>query len=127
MNIISTDKAPAAVGPYSQAIMANGFLFCAGQIGLDPQTGTLQEGLEAQMKQICSNIDAVLSAAGLTQKNVVKTTIFVTDMNDFARVNELYAEYFGDHKPARSTVGVAALPKGAIVEIEVVAVETSIT
>lgn len=121
MKIISTDKAPAAVGPYSQALMVNGFLFCAGQIGLNPQTGMLQEGLEAQINQIFSNIDAVLSEAGLTKDHVVKSTVFVKDMNDFARVNELYAEYFGEHKPARSTVGVADLPKGAVVEIEVIA------
>lgn len=121
MKIISTDNAPAAVGPYSQAIEANGFLFCAGQIGIEPKTGIMQEGLEAQMRQICANIDAVLAAAGLTKNHVVKTTIFVLDIHEFARVNELYAEYFGDHKPARSTVGIAALPKGAVLEIEVVA------
>jgi 2-iminobutanoate/2-iminopropanoate deaminase len=124
MNIIQTDKAPAAIGPYSQAIEAdNGMVFCSGQIGIDPATGDMQKGLEEQARQILRNIEGVLEAANVSKDHVVKTTVFVVDMNDFARVNELYAQFFGDHKPARSTVGVAALPKGALLEIEVLAVK----
>lgn len=121
MKVLHTDQAPVAIGPYSQAIDTGSLVFCSGQIGLDPQTGEMKEGLDAQITQICANIDAVLAAAGLTKQNIVKTTIFVVDMNDFPRVNELYGTYVGDHKPARSTVGVASLPKGAVVEIEVLA------
>jgi 2-iminobutanoate/2-iminopropanoate deaminase len=122
MKILHTDQAPAAIGPYSQAIDTGSIIFCSGQIGLDPQTGEMKVGLEAQITQICANIDAVLAAAGLTKQNIAKTTIFIIDMNDFPKVNEIYGTYVGDHKPARSTVGVASLPKGAVVEIEVVAV-----
>ena len=121
MKIYSTDKAPAAIGPYSQAIESNGFLFCSGQLGMNPETGEMKQGVEAQIDQILNNIHAVLAAAGLSKENVVKSTIFITDINDFPTVNERYAAFFGDHKPARSTVGVAGLPKGAVVEIEVIA------
>lgn len=123
MNIISTDKAPAAIGPYSQAIEVNGFLYSSGQIGVDPETGNLRATLEEQAQQVFSNIDAVLTAAGFAKTNVVKSTIFITNMSEYLKVNELYETFFGDHKPARSTVEVAGLPKGALIEIEVIAVK----
>lgn len=121
MKYTQTDNAPVAIGPYSQAVEANGFIFCAGQIGVDPKTNTLAKGLENQIKQIMANISAVLEAAGSGLSHVVKTTIYVTNMEDFPKVNEVYGLYFTDNKPARATIGVASLPKGAVVEIEVVA------
>lgn len=124
MKIITTEKAPAAIGPYSQAIQAdNGMVWLSGQIGLDAATGELKEGLEEQTKQIFKNIEGVLEAAGLTKINIVKTTVFVTNIGDFLKVNDLYSQFFGGHKPARSTVEVSSLPKGAIIEIEVLAVK----
>ena len=124
MKIIKTEKAPAAIGPYSQAIQAdNGMVWLSGQIGLDATTGELKEGLEDQTKQIFINIEGVLEAAGLTKTNIVKTTVFVTNIGDFLKVNDLYSQFFGDHKPARSTVEVSSLPKGAVIEIEVLAVK----
>lgn len=121
--VIFTEKAPAAVGPYSQAIKVGNVLYCSGQIPLVPETGVLVEGdIKAQAKQSLENVKAVLAAAGADFKNVVKTTVFIAEMGDFAAVNEVYAEYFGDHKPARSCVAVKELPKGATVEIEVLAV-----
>ena len=120
--IVSTSDAPAAVGPYSQAVRSGSFLFCAGQIPLDPKTGQLVTGdIATQTRRVLDNISALLKAAHLTFGQVVKTTIFLTDMNDFQTVNEVYAEYFREQPPARSTVAVAALPKGAKVEIEVIA------
>ena len=119
--IIHTDHAPAAVGPYSQAVRVGNLVYTAGQIGLDPATGKLQAGLEAQTRQVMANLQAVLEAAGASLESVVKTTIFLTDMGDFATVNAIYGEFFLDAPPARSTVAVAALPLGALVEIEVVA------
>ena len=119
--IISTSKAPAAIGPYSQAIRAGQFLFASGQLGLEPATGNLQEGIEAQTRQALSNIQAVLAEAGANVDDVVKTTIFLANMADFATVNGLYAEVFKHEPPARSTVQVAALPKNGLVEIEVIA------
>lgn len=121
MKTIHTDTAPKVVGPYSQAIEANGFIFCAGQIGIDPNTNNLYEGLETQIRQVMKNIQTVLEAAGTDLNHVVKTTIFVANMDDYAKVNEIYGQYFPDNKPARSTIGVAALPKGALVEIEAIA------
>lgn len=121
MKVIYTEEAPAVVGPYSQAIAANGFLFCAGQIGLNPQTKDLEQGIEQQTHQVMKNISAVLEAAGSSLQNVVKTTIFLADMSDYAKVNELYGQYFTETKPARSTVAVAKLPREALIEIEVVA------
>ena len=119
---VESKNAPAAIGPYSQAIWAGKeFLFLSGQIGLDPATGQLQEGLEAQTRQIMENIKAVLEAAGLSLDDVVKTTIYLTDIAGFPKVNEIYGSYFREPYPARSTVAVAALPKGALVEIEVIA------
>ena len=119
--VISTSQAPAAIGPYSQAIRAGKFLFASGQLGLDPTTGNLQEGIEAQTRQALANLQAVLAEAGGSVENVVKTTIFLADMAHFATVNNLYAQVFQTEPPARSTVQVAALPKGGLVEIEIVA------
>ncbi|HRW46558.1 MAG: RidA family protein [Caldilinea sp.] len=119
--VVSTPNAPAAIGPYSQAIRAGQFLFASGQLGLDPATGDLREGIEAQTRQALANLQAVLSEAGATVANVVKTTIFLADLSHFATVNQLYGEVFGHEPPARSTVQVAALPKGGLVEIEVIA------
>jgi 2-iminobutanoate/2-iminopropanoate deaminase len=119
---VSTEGAPAAVGPYSQGIAVDGLLFCAGQAALDPATGNLVEGgIEPETERVMANLTAVLDAAGATWNDVVKTTIFLVDMGDFATVNAIYGRYVGDPPPARSTVGVAALPKGAHVEIEAVA------
>jgi len=119
--IVSTSQAPAAIGPYSQAIKAGKFLFASGQLGLDPTSGNLQEGIEAQTRQALANIQAVLAEAGASVENVVKTTIFLADMAHFATVNSLYAQVFQHEPPARSTVQVAALPKGGLVEIEIIA------
>jgi 2-iminobutanoate/2-iminopropanoate deaminase len=119
---ISTTGAPGAVGPYSQALGIGDLVFCSGQIGLDPATGNLVEGgIEPETERVMANLTAVLDAAGATWNDVVKTTIFLVDMGDFATVNGIYGRYVGNPPPARSTVGVAALPKGAHVEIEAVA------
>ncbi len=118
---ISTGGAPAAIGPYSQAIAMDRLLFCSGQLGLDPRTGNLVDGVEAQAERAMLNLRAVLDAAGLTFEDVVKTTIFLADMNDFAVVNAIYGRFMPDPPPARSTVQVAALPKGGRVEIEAIA------
>ena len=121
--VIHTDQAPKAIGPYSQALRANGLVFTAGQVALHPETGQLVEGgIEAQTRQVLDNLTAVLAAAGATLANVVKTTVFMQDLGQFAAMNGVYAEYFTGSFPARSTVQVAALPKGALVEIECVAV-----
>jgi len=123
--IISTNEAPAAIGPYSQAVRSGNFLFCSGQIPLDPKSGQIVSGdIAAHTRRVLDNIAAVLRAEGLTFDNVVKTTIFLTDLADFQTVNEIYGSYFKQNPPARSTVQVAALPKGANVEIEVIAVAT---
>ena len=120
--IIATDKAPRAIGPYSQAVKAGGFVFCSGQIPLDPATGELTGGnISAQTERVMENIDAVLAAAGLTFGDVVKSTIYLADLTDFAAVNEVYGRRFSSDPPARSTVEVKGLPKGAGVEIEVMA------
>lgn len=120
--IVQTDAAPAAIGPYSQAIMAGGFLFTAGQIPLDPVTKQVVEGdIVAQTRRVMENLQAVLAAAGASWKDVVKTTVFLQDLNDFPRMNEVYSEVMGDARPARSTVQVAGLPRGVKVEIELVA------
>lgn len=120
--IITAPDAPAALGPYSHAVSANGFLFTAGQVGIVPGSGALAEGgVEAQTRQVMENIGAVLSAAGTGFDRVVKTTIFLAGMDDFATVNGIYAQYFPQDPPARSTVAVAGLPLGALVEIETVA------
>ena len=120
--IIATTEAPAAVGPYSQAVVVGGLLFCAGQIPLDPATGEIVPGdVAAQTDRVCQNIAAVLMANGMTFAHVVKTTVFLKDMADFGAMNAVYAKYFTEPFPARSTVAVAGLPRGAQVEIEVVA------
>ncbi|MCB0044853.1 MAG: RidA family protein [Caldilineaceae bacterium] len=118
---IYTQHAPAAVGPYSQAIRSDSLLFLSGQLGLDPTSGTLQSGLEAQTRQALANLRAVLAEAGTDFDHVVKTTIFLTDMADFAVVNSIYGEVFSSTPSARSTVAVAALPLGGLVEIEAIA------
>ena len=120
MKKIHTEKAPAAVGPYSQACFAAGLLFTSGQIPADPETGTFPEGIEAQARQSCENVKAIIEGAGLSMDHVVKTTCFITDMADFAAFNAVYAEYFPS-KPARSCVAVKTLPKGALCEIEAIA------
>jgi 2-iminobutanoate/2-iminopropanoate deaminase len=120
--IISTENAPAAVGPYSQAVRIGNLVYTAGQLGMDPKSGELlEDSVEAQTRQALSNLSAILEAAGTTVSNVIKTTIFLRDMGDFAVVNRVYAEFFPSAPPARSTVQVAALPLGGQVEIEVVA------
>ncbi len=118
---ISTPKAPSAIGPYSQAIDTGDFVFLAGQIGIDPEKGELVSSIEAQARQVMENIKAVLQEAGLGFENVVKTTIYLVNMEDFGKVNEIYGSYFEKPYPARSTVAVKSLPKGALVEIEVIA------
>lgn len=120
---IQTEKAPAAIGPYSQAIVHDGLVFTAGQIALDPATGELVEGdIARQTEQVFQNLSAVLEAAGASLSSVLKTTVFLKDMDEFAAMNEVYGRYFGDHRPARSTVQAARLPKDCSVEIEAVAV-----
>ncbi len=119
--MVRTDKAPAAIGPYSQAIRAGDFVFTAGQLGIDPTTGKLREGVEAQARQALENLQAVLESAGSELDMAVKTTIYLADIADFPKVNAVYGEFFGDEPPARSTVQVAALPVGGLVEIDVVA------
>ena len=122
MQILSTDNAPAAVGPYSQAIRSGGLLFCAGQLPLVPASMKIEAAdIEGQTQQVLANVEAVLHAAGLTLANVVKSTVFLQDLGDFAALNALYAAAFAGHKPARSTVQVAKLPLDALVEIEVIA------
>ncbi len=118
---IQTDKAPAAIGPYSQGVVANGLLFTAGQIALDPATGQVVQGdVVAQTRRVLANLEAILEAAGATWVDVVKTTVYLFDMNDFPVVNEAYAAAIGSARPARSTVQVSALPRGVLVEIDAV-------
>jgi 2-iminobutanoate/2-iminopropanoate deaminase len=124
MKTILTDQAPQPVGPYSQAILTEpgALLFLSGQLGLDPLSGELAKGgVEGQIKQALKNMEAILTAARMGKNNIVKTTIFLKDLNNFATVNDLYETFFGDHKPARSTIEVSRLPKGGLVEIEAIA------
>ena len=119
---VKTDKAPAAIGPYSQAVVAGGFLFSAGQIALDPASGQIVDGgVTAQTDRVMQNLKAVLDQAGLTWSDVVKTTVYLHDMADFPTVNEIYGKALGSARPARSTVQVSALPRGALVEIDMIA------
>ena len=120
---VQTDKAPKAIGPYAQAIKANGFIYTAGQIPIDPKTGNFVEGdITAQTRQVLENLKAVLEAGGSALDRVVKATVFLKNMADFAAMNDVYTQYLGDAKPARSTVAVAELPRGALIEIDLVAV-----
>ncbi len=121
MKIISTQNAPQAIGPYSQAIVANGMIYTSGQIGLLPNGEMAGNGIVSQANQVLNNLKAVLEAGGSSMGNVIKTTIFLADMDDFVPVNEIYAQHFGSHKPARSTVAAKTLPKNALVEIECIA------
>ncbi|MBX3268444.1 MAG: RidA family protein [Acidobacteria bacterium] len=122
MKVISTESAPGAIGPYSQAIVANGMVFCSGQIPIDPATGEfVSEDVSEQTEQVFRNLAAVLEAAGASLESVVKTTVFLADMNDFAAMNEVYGRYFVTNKPARATVQAARLPRDARVEIECIA------
>ena len=122
--VIQSEKAPKAIGPYSVAIESGGFVFCAGQTGINPATGELVSAdLEAQTRQVLTNLKSVLEAAGTSLDKVVKTTVFLRDMADFPKMNAIYAEYFSTNPPARSTIAVAGLPKGGIVEIEAIALK----
>ncbi len=121
MQYIHTDNAPAAIGPYSQAIKVGDMVFTSGQIALTPEGKFLDGSVEVQAKQVLKNLSEVLKEAGSSMDKVIKTTIFLADMGDFAAINEIYAQAFGDHKPARSTVAVKTLPKNALIEIEAVA------
>jgi 2-iminobutanoate/2-iminopropanoate deaminase len=121
METIQTDKAPQAIGPYSQAVVVDGILYSSGQIALTPEGELVEGGVEAQTRQVLRNLSAVLEAAGSSLQRVIKTTIFLADMEDFAVVNEIYAEFFGEHRPARSTVAVKTLPKAVRVEIDCIA------
>ena len=121
--IISTENAPGAIGPYSQAVKAGSMVFCSGQIPIDPKTGDfVSDDVAEQTEQVLKNLNAVLEAAGMSLNNVVKTTVFLADMNDFAQMNEVYAKYFSENKPARATVQAARLPRDARVEIDCIAV-----
>ncbi|MEK5060597.1 reactive intermediate/imine deaminase [Paenibacillus sp. FSL H7-0326] len=119
-NMISTENAPGAIGPYSQAVEAGGFIFTSGQLGINPQTGEFGDTVEEQARLSLENVKAILEAAGSSLDQVVKTTVFLKDMNDFARVNEVYSSFFNQPYPARSAVEVARLPKDALVEIETI-------
>ena len=126
MKSVHTDEAPKAIGPYSQAVIAGNFIFCSGQVGVIPETKTLAVGIENQTRQILKNIENVLKATGCSLKNVVKTTVYLKNVSDFPAMNSLYAECFGDHKPARATVEVSDLPKGSfkdvLIEMDAIAV-----
>ena len=121
MKVVSTEKAPAAIGPYSQARIAGGLVYTSGQIGIIPETGAVAEGLEAQAHQVFKNLTELLKAAGSDMSKVVKTTVFIKDMNDFAAINAIYAQYFAEPYPARSCVEVVRLPKDVLVECELIA------
>ncbi len=122
MKVISTKKAPVAIGPYSQAIQVGNLIYTSGQIPIDPETGVFVEGgIKEQTRQSLTNVKAILEEVGLTMSNIVKTTVFMADMNDFAEMNSIYAEFFTEPYPARSAVAVKTLPKGALVETEVIA------
>lgn len=121
--VIATSKAPAAIGPYSQAVQVGHLLFASGQIPLDPETGKIVgEDIETQTRQVIKNVTAIVNKAGATVKDIVKTTVFIKDMDDFVKVNDIYSEVFTENPPARSTVEVARLPKDVLIEIEVIAV-----
>ncbi len=121
MNFISTDKAPSAIGPYSQGVIANGLIYTSGQIGLKPNGELIGDGVEEQTHQVLHNLQNILKAAGAELSDVIKTTIFLDDMSDFGAINEIYAVYFGEHRPARSTVAVKTLPRNVKIEIDCIA------
>ena len=121
MKKISTDKAPQAIGPYSQAIISNGLMYCSGQIPINPENGEIPEGVEAQAHQVFKNIKNLLEAGGTSIDNVIKTSVCIKDMNDFGKINEIYAQYFTEPFPARSCVEVARVPKDVLLETEVIA------
>lgn len=121
--IISTEKAPKAIGPYSQAVEANGTIYISGQIGIDPKTGTLVEGIEKQTEQVLKNIGAILEATGCSYQNVVKCTVSLNNLDDFKKVNEIYGRFFTEQPPARAAYGVVKLPLGSLIEIETIAVK----
>ncbi len=123
MNALNSTNAPAALGPYSQALVQGDMVFCSGQIPLDPATGEMARGIENQTRQVLKNLTAVLAENGMTLANVIKTTVFLADLNDFTAMNEVYAQFFTQPFPARSCVQVAAIPKGSLVEIECIAVK----
>lgn len=123
-NVVKTDKAPGAIGPYSQGIQMGDMFFFSGQIPLDPESGAMPEGIKAQAHQALKNVKGLLESQGLTFENVVKTTVFLDNMDDFTMVNDIYAQYFVEPYPARSAVEVAKLPKGALIEVEVIAVKS---
>lgn len=123
MNALNSTNAPAALGPYSQALVQGDMVFCSGQIPLDPATGEMAQGIENQTRQVLKNLTAVLAENGMTLANVIKTTVFLADLNDFTAMNEVYAQFFTQPFPARSCVQVAAIPKGSLVEIECIAVK----
>ncbi len=125
LETIATDGAPKAIGPYSQAIAAGELIFCAGQVALEPAGDSVTGDVRAQTERVLDNLTAVLRAAGSDLAHVVKTTVYLTDFDDFAAMNEVYAKRFGDHRPARATVGVSALPKGLAVEIECIAIRAT--
>ena len=121
MKFVQTSKAPSAIGPYSQAVVANGMVYTSGQIALTPEGVMLENDVVVQTKQVLKNLEAILVEAGSSMDNVIKTTIFIDNMDDFATINEIYEEAFGSHKPARATVAVKTLPKNALVEIDAIA------
>jgi 2-iminobutanoate/2-iminopropanoate deaminase len=120
---VSTDRAPAALGPYSQAIVAGGFVFCSGTAGIDPATGTAPDGIEAQTEQALRNLEAVLASAGASMTDLVKTTIFYADVEDFGRLNEIYAQHMPDPPPARSAPANVQLPRGLLISIDAIAMQ----
>ena len=121
LSMIQTQYAPAAIGPYSQAVLSGNMLFTSGQLGLEPDSGVLPQGIQAQAAQSLKNLQAILEEAGFRKTDVVKTVIYLKNMSDFAAVNEIYAAFFGDHRPARSCIEVSRLPKDGLIEIEAVA------
>lgn len=123
-DVVSTKDAPGAIGPYSQAIATEGMVFCSGQVGLDPMSGDLVDGLESQTKRALTNLKGVLEASGSSLGSVVKTTVFLTSMDDFGAMNAIYGEFFPQDPPARSTIAVSGLPKGAVFEVEAIAIKS---
>ena len=123
IKIISTKSAPTVIGPYSQALVVNNFVFCSGQIGIDPKTGVLTPGVQSQIKQTLNNLKAVLEASGSSLNQVVKTTVYIKNMSDYPLFNKIYGEFFNSNKPARATVEVSRLPKDCLIEIDAIAVK----